>query len=266
VTENAQDAAAVFGRAAATYETVVPFFNRFGERLVAMVDPRPGERVVDLACGRGATLIPTAERVGPSGSVVGVDLAPEMVDLLATDLAEQGIANASVRRMELHSLDLADESFDVAIFGFVLHLVPDPVGAAMECRRVLRPNGRCAASVPLGAGASWDFLGDLFRSFAPRALRPPGVPFRPDFDLDQVLRSAGFDILRAADEEIDIVFANEQVWWDWAWSAGMRSLLEVLPPDALEELRVALFKELRDRATDGGLTMAQRARFVIGAR
>ena len=67
--------AGLFGRAAATYDTVIPLFARFGHRLVALADLQPGERVLDVAAGRGALLFPAAEAGGPTGSVVAVDLA-----------------------------------------------------------------------------------------------------------------------------------------------------------------------------------------------
>ncbi len=92
------------------------------------------------------------------------------------------------------------------------------------------------------------------------------MPFRRELDADDVLASGGFDIVHTVDEEVDIWFRDEQAWWDSAWSQGSRSLLEVLPPDVLEELRDAAFAELRPRMTPDGIRMPQRARYIIGAK
>lgn len=74
--------AAVFGRAAPTYDSVVPFFTEIGAWLVDHADVRPGESVLDVGCGRGATLFLAAARVGNAGRVLGLDLAPEIVAML----------------------------------------------------------------------------------------------------------------------------------------------------------------------------------------
>ena len=72
--------AAVFERAARVYEPAgVDFFNRMGRRLVELSHVARGEQVLDLGCGRGASLFPAAAAVGPTGHVLGLDLAPTMV-------------------------------------------------------------------------------------------------------------------------------------------------------------------------------------------
>jgi ubiquinone/menaquinone biosynthesis C-methylase UbiE len=152
--------------------------------------------VLDVGSGRGATLLPAAGRVGPTGRVLGVDLSEEMVGLLGLEIEHRGVTNAEARRMDAEALDVADNSFDVALSSFVLHLLPHPDAAAGELRRVLRPGGRVAASAPTGAGRQWDFLMRLFRRFAPRATRSVPLPIRANFDLASILSSAGFEVLR----------------------------------------------------------------------
>jgi hypothetical protein len=69
-----QTVAAIFDRAAATYDLVgPPFFAHFGRRLVELARLAPGERVLDIATGRGAVLFPASEAVGPSGRVTGTE-------------------------------------------------------------------------------------------------------------------------------------------------------------------------------------------------
>ncbi len=260
---DAEEVAAVFGRAAARYDTVIPFFARLGARLVEWADLAPGESVLDVGCGRGATLFPAAERVGPSGRVLGVDLSNEMVELLTVDIEQRGLANAEARQMNAEALEVADESFDVALSSFVLQLLPDPEAAAGELRRALRPSGRVVASTPVGTGSQWDFLRRLFGTFGPRATRPIPAPFRPDFDLRPVLDSAGFQVLRSVEDHVDFHFADEEQWWDWAWSQGMRAVLELLPASDLAELREETFHELAALRTPDGIPLRQVARFVV---
>ncbi len=263
---DAEEGAAVFGRAAETYDTVIPFFAEFGARLVELANPQPGESVLDVGAGRGATLVPTAHRVGPSGRVLGVDLSEEMVARLSRDVEQLGLRNATVRRMNAEALDVPAESFDVALSSFVLHLPPRPDRAAASLWRALRPAGRLGAAAPTVVGAHWDFLMPLLRRFAPRAVRPVPIPFRSDFDVELVLHCAGFRIKRSVEEELAFVFADEWAWWDWVWSAGVRALLECLPPEDLEELRREAFSELVALRTPEGLPLRQRARLVIAEK
>lgn len=263
VAYDAEEIAAVFGRAAPGYDTVIPFFARFGTRLVDLADVRPGERVLDVGAGLGATLLPAAERAAPDGSVLGVDLSERMVDALALDLQRRGVANASVQRMNAEALAVEPASFDVVLCSFVLHLVPDPDRAARGFLRALRPGGRCAASVPRGAGPAFEFLARLFRAFAPRARRPVPMPFRPDFDLGAVLASAGFEVVQDVGDEIEFRFPGGEAWWDWAWSHGLRALFETLEPDDLEELRGEALTELGARTTADGLSMPQQVNLVV---
>jgi ubiquinone/menaquinone biosynthesis C-methylase UbiE len=261
--DDARRIADVFGRAAAQYDTVIPFFDRFGARLVEWADLRPGESVLDVGCGRGATLFPAAERVSPHGRVLGADLSAEMVELLGADIDRRGVANAQARQMNAEALEVADGAFDVALSSFVLHLLPHPETAAGELRRAVRLSGRVVASSPVATGHQWDFLGRLFRRFAPRATRPVSVPFRPDFDLVSVLVSAGFEAVTSVEQELEFHLADEEEWWRWAWSHGMRAFLEILPTSDLAELREEVFAELAALRTSEGIPLHQTARFVV---
>lgn len=265
MTFDARRIAEVFGRAAATYDSVVPFFTEFGARLVDFAALRAGESVLDVGCGRGATLLPAAERVGPDGRVVGVDLAREMVDLLQADIDRRGLAQASVRPGDAGALEVEPGSVDVVLCSFVLHILPDPEAAARSIATALRPGGRCVAAAPAGSGPEWDFLLRVFGAYAERA-GPPEVPFRPDFDLGQTLRGAGLEVTGTAIEEAVFRFADEQAWWAWAWTHGMRSFLESLPPSDVDALQGELFAELAARRTAAGISMPQRAVFVAAEK
>jgi ubiquinone/menaquinone biosynthesis C-methylase UbiE len=257
--------AAVFDRAADVYDTAIPFFTRFGRRLVELAEIRTGEAVLDLASGRGASLIPAAQAVGPNGRVVGVDLAPTMVDRLRADLEQLGIAHASVQVGDVMNLDLGDDGFDVALCGFTLMLLPDPTRAVAEMVRVLRPGGRVAVSMPTGAGPQWAFLGELMVQFASRAVRPfPPRPQTTPLDLAALLRDAGLDGTRVVDEIEAFSFASTDTWWTWVWSQGMRAYLEVLPDDALDELHAAADERLRQLAgADGSIPLRQDVRYAL---
>ena len=266
MTFDAEKIAGVFGRAAATYDTVIPFFAQFGARLVEYAALQPGESVLDVGCGRGATLLPAAERVGSHGRVLGVDLAEEMVALLRRDIEARGLTHVDVRRMDAEALEVGRGAFDVVVAGFVLHLLPDPQSGAASIAGALRTGGRCAAAVPAGAGPQWDFMGRVFREYATRAGQPIRVPFRPDFDLGATLAGAGLQLTRTTTAQVEFVFADEQAWWDWSWTNGIRGVFEALGPADLEQLRGEMFAELAALRTPAGIPMAQKAHFAVAEK
>lgn len=106
----------------------------------------------------------------------------------------------------------------------------------------------------------------LIRRFAPRATRPVPIPFRADFDLASVLGSGGLEVLRTVEEQIEFLFTDEQTWWTWAWSHGMRAVFEALPPSDLEELREEAFSQMAVLRTPEGPPMSQTAVFVVAQK
>jgi arsenite methyltransferase len=101
-----------------------------------------GERVLDLGCGAGTDSLVAAQMVGPDGSVVGIDMTPEMLAKAHRAAAEMGAANVEFVEGEIELLPFADESVDVVISNGVIDLLPDKDTVFAEIYRVLRPGGR----------------------------------------------------------------------------------------------------------------------------
>jgi O-methyltransferase/aklanonic acid methyltransferase len=110
----------VFDRAAPSYDRVgASYHDHFGARFVDAAEVGPGMSVLDVACGRGAVLVPAAERVGSAGSVVGVDLSPEMVNRAREAASAAGCdALVDIAVMDAEHLQFDSASFDVALCGF----------------------------------------------------------------------------------------------------------------------------------------------------
>jgi arsenite methyltransferase len=101
-----------------------------------------GERVLDLGCGAGTDSLVAAQMVGPDGSVIGIDMTPEMLARAHRAAAEMGAANVEFVEGEIELLPFADESVDVVISNGVIDLLPDKDTVFAEIYRVLRPGGR----------------------------------------------------------------------------------------------------------------------------
>lgn len=105
---------------------------------------RPGQDIVDLGSGGGIDCLLAARVVGPSGTVVGVDFLPDMVDRAAAAAAEVGLDNVRFVEGLIEALPLPDDSHDVVISNGVVNLSPRKARVLAEAFRVLRPGGRLA--------------------------------------------------------------------------------------------------------------------------
>ena len=116
-------------------------------RLLQMAHLRPGERVLDVACGTGLVSFPAAEAVGTSGAVLGTDISEQMVETAREIAAKNRIEHVSFDRTDAEELTMADGTFDAALCALGLMYVPDPVKAMAEMYRALKPGGRAVAAV-----------------------------------------------------------------------------------------------------------------------
>jgi ubiquinone/menaquinone biosynthesis C-methylase UbiE len=240
----------IFDRAAPTYEQVgVELFGPPGRQLAALAQLRPGERVLDLGCGRGASLFPAAEAVGPRGEVVGLDLAPEMVARTAAEADRRGLAWVRVRQADAERPDEPEGRFDAVIAGFVVFFLDDPAAAVARWGRLLRPGGRLVLSTfterSAAEQAAFAAVVDAVRRFQP----PSGPPDRDSGPPDEIYTTAWLCGLFAGSglTDVDIVeiiqrsvFASPEVFWDFVLSAGGRPVLERIPPEHRPAARTAL--------------------------
>jgi len=149
--ELTQQQKAQWSAAAPGWERSSAWFDRNSADLVNWIcdaaGVQPGHIVLDVACGAGQPSVTAAQRVRPDGRVIATDLSPQMADVTRRRAQRLGLDNLDAREMDAQALAFADASFDAATCRFGLMFCPEPVRAASEVRRVLKPGARFALAV-----------------------------------------------------------------------------------------------------------------------
>src|SRR5215471_4461898 len=205
---------------AETYDTL-RFVQVCARRLVELVALPPGAQVLDVATGTGWAAIAAAQGAGPTGRVLGVDRAPEMLERARRKVAAAGLTNVEFREGEAEHLEVEDQRFDVVLCASALFFVPDMLAALREWCRVLTPGGQ--------VGFSWwgptfyQPLRDLWNA----RLQQYGVPLpapSPNQRLGepetcrQLLHEAGFIQIDVGSEQLGYYFRTAEEYWAEMWA------------------------------------------------
>ena len=220
------------------------------QKMVEALGLKPGERVLDLACGVGDPAFTIAGLVGPEGYVLGLDLSPEMVRAAGAWAEEHGVGNAGFRVIP-NELDLgvAPESFDAATCRLGLMFVPDPVAALQELLVALVPGGRVAVATwgRPERNPNFSLPQGIIARHADLPAADPGAPglfaLPTPQRLGATLEAAGFSGVEAVAFETPVVKAKdaESYWYGFTAMAGpFVSALAPLP----EERRHTIGREV----------------------
>jgi SAM-dependent methyltransferase len=172
----------------------------------------PGERVLDVGCGPGATALPLAAAVGPQGHVTGVDISEPMLGLLRRRVAERGISNLTPLLADAQTHQFAPGSFDLLTSRFGVMFFADPAAAFRNLAAALRPGGRLAMAVwsSIDDNLHWKIPFEIAVKHvgrpAPTTPNAPGpMAFRdPDY-VRKILTEAGFAGIAVEKRGFDVV-------------------------------------------------------------
>lgn len=137
-----------FNRLAPFYDALVRFLaffiggeHRLRQRVVTLIGLRPGDHVLDVACGTGTMATMMAECVGPEGQIVGIDLSPRMIEIAKRKAT---MPQVTFRQANAENIPYPDQYFDKATITYALHEMPRAVrhNTLNEVHRVLKPGGR----------------------------------------------------------------------------------------------------------------------------
>jgi len=243
--ENAQDRAAFTYNAAADFYDASPlsFWDYFGRRTIQLASLASGSRVLDVCCGAGASALPAAEAVGPTGNAIGVDLATQLLELARAKAVQRGLSNVEFEVGDMLSLRFPVASFDVIVCVFGIFFVPDMAKAVSELWSRIRSGGKLAVTTwgrnfcEPANGAFWDSIKDvrpdLYKGFNPwdRIDNPAS--------LRKILDEAGVASPTISAENRLHPINSADDWWAIVSGSGYRGTIEQLTKTEREMVKQA---------------------------
>jgi SAM-dependent methyltransferase len=252
---------------------VPALFEPCATRLVELTRPRPGERVLDLACGTGIVARRVAPIVAPGSAVTALDINPLMLEVARSAAAAEG-ATIDFREGNAEQLPFDDHSFDLVTCQHAFQFFPDPAAVAREIARVLVPGGRVAI-------ATWQGLDEhpFYKQLDVAMTRRFGISgvgqifsFGDADRLRSLLSSASIE--DGAVQPMSIVstfpdaaaFLAMEIDIDVAAVPSMQQISESERSAITAELREEMEPALRSYVRDGVVTMPFKAQLATGRR
>lgn len=236
-----------YTRAADTMDSL-PFWHHYGRLTVERAGVRTGERVLDLCCGTGASALPAARAVGPTGSVLGVDLTPALIDVARAHAAREGLTEAHFEAGDVTALAFPPGSVDVVQSVFGLFFLPDMPGMLRRAWDWLAPGGRLVTTVwgstvlSPGEPYFWEAVtreDPSLDHISPAALlAEPGALARLHAD-------AGVPAPEVTLESWRMPLASPEAFWPVIMGTSNRGVFEGLPPEAQARVKRATIERLR---------------------
>ena len=234
--------------------------RRVGERLVDVLDPQPGEKLLELAAGTGDTGLRAAARLGDDGRLVSTDFSENMVEAARREAERLGFKNVDAQVADAERLGFVHDNFDGVLCRWGYMLMADPAAALAETRRVLGDGGRVAFSV-------WgDPEQNPWASIPSRVLlehtgAAPPDPYAPGIfamaseeRTRELLEGAGLEPTRIERVEMAWRFDSLDAYWHYVTdlAGAVAMLVRALPEEDQRAVRDEVEQRIRPHAEGDG--------------
>ncbi|MGN6242125.1 MAG: class I SAM-dependent methyltransferase [Motilibacteraceae bacterium] len=224
-------------------------FRPWADRLVAFAEPRPGQRLLDVASGTGVVARAAAAVLGPEGRVIASDISSGMLAHVPVGYPP-GAATLEVLECSATELALPESSVDVVLCQQGLPFIPDRAAAAREMHRVLRPGGTAAVAVWL-AGRRLDPMATCADVLLEHGVAEPS-PGAWDLQrfcmspeqVEDVLTSAGFVDVEVRVEELTVSWSSAAAAARGIQGTPFYPVLAAMDPDRRRSVEAALVQRM----------------------
>jgi ubiquinone/menaquinone biosynthesis C-methylase UbiE len=235
-------------------------------RLIEVASARPGEAVLDIACGTGLVTFPLAQAVTGSGRVMATDISQSMVDIIRRESEKRGLRHIESFRADAEALENApDNTFDLVTCALGFMYFPEPDRALKEIRRVLKPGGRVVIAV-WGArkNCGWAEIFPIVDRRVQSAVCPMFFHLGTGRALAWQMENAGFTSVSDERLSTELPYADEDAAADAAFVGGPVALAySRFEEDVRSEVRAEYVASISAYRSDEGYRIP--GEFVVAA-
>jgi ubiquinone/menaquinone biosynthesis C-methylase UbiE len=227
----------------------VGFWDRVGTDVVQRLNLTGGQSVVDLCCGMGASALPAARAVGPTGRVLGIDIAEPLLVKGRRRAEQEGLLQARFERADATNTGLPSGSFDAVVCVFGVFFVADMPAFVSEMWRLVRPGGQLAITT---WGTGWLEPANTVFWESVRVIEPTLYKaFNPWDSVTTVTAvEALFTDAGAMPVEAEAVSGQQELarpedFWDIVLGTGLRATIDAMTADQQQALRARVLEWIR---------------------
>lgn len=259
---------AVFNTVSSGYDDpVLRFFPSCADRIVSLLKPKRGWKVLDVATGTGALAGALAQVIRP-GRVIAIDLSEGMLEQAEQNIKKMALDNVDFYQMDAEAPEFRSDYFDAVTCSFGLFFIPDMLKALRQWRMVAKKGGVV-----------------LFSSFTENSFRPLLDVFTEDLEKYGVdasekmvagarlkdanvcralMEEAGYTGIEQNVVQVGYHLRNAEEWWNAIWYTAMRGLVGQLKTELQEEFRQHHLKRVEALRTQDGVWMDVEVRLTSG--
>lgn len=246
--------------------------NKFAE----LLSPKKGAVCLDIASATGSMTLALADKVGPEGHVIGIDLAQAMLDYSERKARAYRLKNIEWIQMNAQDLKFPDNTFDVVTCSLAIFYFPDIPGALKEMLRVLKPGGVLGITTADAETAfsplSQPYMAALRRATEEQKRDEPtysetAVLTRQKEGLEQLIKDAGFKGVHIVEDGIAMRFTTFEDWWEYGRGSTWGDLLlDQMTPEQVEAFKRSHEEEVKSLFGPEGIKTTTPVLFALAKK
>ncbi len=240
------------------------YWEYLSHRLVERLALQPGERVLDTPCGTGPAVIDAAERVGPTGHVVGIDYAEGMLAIARKEVAARGLTNVTLETGDMTALETPDVPYDAIACSLGIFFVDDMPSLLRSFRSLLRPSGGRLGVAVFGEqflDPMRDAFCEITADVAPGIeVTQPWLRANTEAALQDIFADSGFAFVGIETDDDVHPLPSADTWWTVVMGSSLRRAVMAMGDEAAAEVRARCAAYI---AENDVREVATRSRYVI---